>query len=79
VIGLQRQLGISIILVTHDIDEAVYMSDRVVVLNNKPASVVDVVDVPLGREREQIATKSDPDFMEARNRVMREIMGQPTK
>lgn len=79
VIGLQRQLGISIILVTHDIDEAVYMSDRVIVLNNKPASVVDVVEVPLGREREQIATKSDPDFMEARNRVMREIMGQPTK
>ena len=79
VIRLQRQLGISIILVTHDIDEAVYMSDRVIVLNNKPASVVDVVDVPLGREREQIATKSDPDFMEARNRVMREIMGQPTK
>lgn len=76
VIDLQRRLGISVILVTHDIDEAVYMSDRVVVLNNKPASVVDLVEVPLGREREQIATKSDPNFMEARNRVMREIMGQ---
>ncbi len=76
VIDLQRRLGISVILVTHDIDEAVYMSDRVVVLNNKPASVVDVVHVPLGKEREQIATKSDPNFMKARNRVMREIMGQ---
>ncbi len=76
VIDLQRRLGISIILVTHDIDEAVYMSDRVVVLNNKPASVVDVVQVPLGKEREQISTKSDPNFMEARNRVMREIMGR---
>lgn len=74
VIDLQRRLGISVILVTHDIDEAVYMSDRVVVLNNKPASVVDVVDVPLGRDREQIATKSDPNFVAARNRVMREIM-----
>lgn len=76
VIDLQRRLGISVILVTHDIDEAVYMSDRVVVLNNKPARVVDVVDVPLGREREQIETKSDPQFVQARNRVMREIMGQ---
>ena len=75
VIDLQRRLGISVILVTHDIDEAVYMSDRVIVLNNKPAGVVDVVDVPLGREREQIETKSDPKFVEARNRVMREIMG----
>ena len=75
VIALQRRLGISVILVTHDIDEAVYMSDRVVVLNGKPASVVDVVEVELGREREQISTKSDPKFVEARNRVMREIMG----
>lgn len=75
VIDLQRRLGISVILVTHDIDEAVYMSDRVIVLNNKPASVVDVVDVPLGRIREQIETKSDPNFVKARNRVMREIMG----
>ena len=75
VIDLQRRLGISVILVTHDIDEAVYMSDRVIVLNNKPASVVDVVEVPLGRTREQIETKSDPNFVEARNRVMREIMG----
>lgn len=74
VIDLQRRLGISVILVTHDIDEAVYMSDRVVVLNGKPAGVVDVVDIELGRIREQIATKSDPKFVEARNRVMREIM-----
>lgn len=75
VIALQRRLGISVILVTHDIDEAIYMSDRVVVLNGRPAQVVDLVEVPLGREREQIATKSDPRFVEARNRVMREIMG----
>jgi len=75
VIALQRRLGISVILVTHDIDEAIYMSDRVVVLNGRPAQVVDLVEVPLGRVREQIATKSDPRFVEARNRVMREIMG----
>lgn len=76
VLALQRRLGISIILVTHDIDEAVYMSDRVIVLNGKPASVVDVVDVDLGRDRQQISTKSEPNFVEARNRVMREIMGK---
>ncbi|WP_290771014.1 ABC transporter ATP-binding protein [Hoeflea sp.] len=76
VIALQRRLGISVILVTHDIDEAVYMSDRVVVLNGKPANVIDVVDVDLGRERDQIETKSDPKFVQARNRVMREIMGK---
>ena len=75
VLDLQRRLGISIILVTHDIDEAVYMSDRVIVLNGKPAGVIDAIEIDLGREREQIATKSDPRFVETRNRVMREIMG----
>ncbi len=75
VLDLQRRLGISIVLVTHDIDEAVYMSDRVIVLNGKPAGVIDAIEIDLGREREQIATKSDPRFVETRNRVMREIMG----
>jgi len=75
VLDLQRTLKISIIIVTHDIDEAVYMSDRVIVLNGKPASVVDEVVTDLGSHREQISTKSNPGFVESRNRVMREIMG----
>ena len=76
VLDLQRRMGFSVILVTHDIDEAVYMSDRVVVLNGKPASVVDTVEVNLGKTRHQIETKSAPKFVEARNRVMREIMSE---
>jgi len=76
VLDLQRRMGFSVILVTHDIEEAVYMSDRVVVLNGKPASVVDTVEVNLGRVRHQIETKSDPKFVEARNRVMGEIMSE---
>lgn len=73
VLKLREDLGITILLVTHDIDEAVYLGDRVVVLGGRPSRVVDDVDVPLGREREQLGTKADPVFIELRTRVMEEI------
>lgn len=73
VLDLRGRLKISVVVVTHDIDEAVYLADRVVVLSGKPATVIDIVDVDLGRERDQILTKSRPEFQEARNRVLGEI------
>ncbi len=72
---VRKHLGITFLLVTHDIDEAVYLSDRVLVLNQKPAVVVDVIDVPLDRDRDQITTKSRPEFAEARSRVYELIRG----
>ncbi|MGO2111831.1 MAG: ABC transporter ATP-binding protein [Pseudoclavibacter sp.] len=73
VLDLRARLGISFVLVTHDIDEAVYLADRVVVLSGKPASVVDVVEVDLGEQRDQLTTKTLPEFGEARTRVLRRI------
>ena len=73
---LQKRLGISIVVVTHDIDEAVYLADRVVVLSGKPARVIDTVDIGLGPDRDQIKTKSDPHFADYRSRILGEIMSQ---
>jgi NitT/TauT family transport system ATP-binding protein len=67
--GLQRELDITVVLVTHDIDEAVYLSDRVVVLSGSPASVAEIVPVDLPRERDQITTKATPAFADARARI----------
>jgi NitT/TauT family transport system ATP-binding protein len=72
---LRRQLGISIVVVTHDIDEAVYLGDRVIVLGGKPATVVDDLDVDLGAGRDQIETRADPRFAELRTRVLTRIRG----
>ena len=69
VLQLQRELGLTVVLVTHDIDEAVYLSDRVVALSGSPAQVAEIVDVALGADREQIATKSTPEFARIRARV----------
>ena len=66
---LQHELDITVVLVTHDIDEAVYLSDRVVVLSGAPASVAEIVEVNLPRERDQITTKSAVEFTDARARI----------
>jgi NitT/TauT family transport system ATP-binding protein len=76
VLALRRELGISIIVVTHDIDEAVYLGDRVVVLGGKPATVVDNLTVDLGADRDQVATRALPRFAELRTRVLTQIRGQ---
>ena len=72
---LQRELQLTVILVTHDIDEAVYLSDRVIALNGRPAQVAEIVDVELGADRDQVATKGTPRFAELRARVHGLIRG----
>lgn len=80
VLRLRRDLGITIIVVTHDIDEAVFLGDRVVVFGGRPSRIVDDVEIPLGRDREQLKTKADPVFIELRTRILQEIKnnGIPT-
>lgn len=69
VLDLQHTLGVTIVLVTHDIDEAVYLSDKVVVLSGRPASVTEDVPVSLPSPREQIATKAEPEFLALRAHI----------
>ena len=66
---IRDDLGMTIIVVTHDIDEAVYLADRVIVLSGRPASLAADLEVPLGRTRDQLTTKADPEFVELRRRL----------
>jgi len=70
VIRLQHTSGLTTVLITHDIDTAAYMADRVFVLGGKPASLIDTVSTGLGRQRDQLTTKSSASFLETRNRVL---------
>ena len=70
---LHGELALSVVLVTHDMDEAVYLSDRVVVLNGKPATIATVLDVDLGATRDQVETKSTTRFTELRGEIYRII------
>lgn len=70
---LQREHKVTVVLVTHDIDEAVYLSDRIVVLSKNPARVVEVVDVHLGDDRDQIRTRETMEFGELRGQILATI------
>lgn len=73
ILTIQRDVGTSVLLVTHDIDEAVYLADRVVVLSARPSTVLDIVDVELPRSRDQLTTKGLPQFAGYRQRVLQLI------
>ena len=59
----------TIVHVTHDIDEAVYLADRVLVLSRAPGRIVASVDVELSRPRAQTTTRSSPRFLALRNQL----------
>jgi NitT/TauT family transport system ATP-binding protein len=63
----------TIVFVTHDIDESVYLADRVVVLSNAPSHVMAEIDVDIPRPRDQIETRADPRFVELRAEVAKLI------
>jgi NitT/TauT family transport system ATP-binding protein len=67
---VRSRLNKTILFVTHDIDEAVYLSDRIVVLSKSPATVLTEIDVPLQRPRNQIETKKDARFAALRAEVL---------
>jgi NitT/TauT family transport system ATP-binding protein len=69
VLRLQAKFKITILLVTHDIDEAVYLADRVFVLGPPPSVVIRAVTVELPSPRSQTETRSNPRFLEIRNEI----------
>jgi NitT/TauT family transport system ATP-binding protein len=75
VLDVHERFEITVVFVTHDIDESVYLADRVIVLSHRPTTVKEIVTVSLPRPRDQIATKELPEFMEIRGRVIRLIKG----
>jgi NitT/TauT family transport system ATP-binding protein len=73
VLQVHKDYGVTILFVTHDIDESVYLADRIIVLTHAPTEVKDVIPVDLGLERDQIETKGLPEFAQLRTRVYRLI------
>jgi NitT/TauT family transport system ATP-binding protein len=76
VLEVRRAYGITVLFVTHDIDEAVYLSDRVVVLSRSPATVRSIVEVDLPRPRDQADTKGHPRFGELRTELFELVQTQ---
>ncbi|MGW4488024.1 ABC transporter ATP-binding protein [Amycolatopsis sp. NPDC004368] len=74
-LSVRDRFGMTILVVTHDIDESVYLSDRVIVLSRPPATVAELVTVDLTAPRDQITTRADPKFVHLRADVAAHIRG----
>jgi NitT/TauT family transport system ATP-binding protein len=57
---------LTMLMVTHDIEEAIYMSGRIAAMMRRPASVAVTLDIDLPRPRDQLATRALPRFLELR-------------
>jgi nitrate/nitrite transport system ATP-binding protein len=69
---IKDELNNTVIMVTHDVDEAVLLSDRVVMMTNGPeATIGDIQPIDLSRPRDRIALVDDPDYMRYRSNVLR--------
>ncbi|MFI7543995.1 ABC transporter ATP-binding protein [Actinoplanes sp. NPDC049599] len=76
--ALWQRLGMTILFVTHDIDEAVYLGQRVLMLSASPTVVQDELVVDLPAERDQLHTRADPRFAAQRTRVYSQIQAAKT-
>jgi ABC-type nitrate/sulfonate/bicarbonate transport system ATPase subunit len=69
VLRLWQARGTTMLLVTHDIDEAIYMSDRIVIMSPRPGRIERSIDIPLARPRE----RSSPDFLRLRSDILEHL------
>jgi nitrate/nitrite transport system ATP-binding protein len=71
VMALHQKLGNTIVMITHDVDEAVLLSDRIVMMTNGPSATIgEVLDVPLSRPRKRLDLATDPLYLKCRKRVL---------
>ncbi|WP_052339855.1 ABC transporter ATP-binding protein [Gorillibacterium massiliense] len=65
-IRIWRERGTTMVMVTHDVDEAIYLSDRILVMTTRPARIETSIQVELARPR----ARGNPDFMQLRSRIL---------
>lgn len=71
-----RETGVTVLLVTHSVAEAVYLANRVVVMGPRPGRIVEELDVALPDDRDYGVTMEEPEFNRVASRV-RELLGSP--
>ncbi|CVI58624.1 ABC transporter ATP-binding protein [Agrobacterium leguminum] len=72
VMEIHARLGNTMVMITHDVDEAVLLSDRIVMMTNGPAAHIgEVLDVPLARPRNRIELASDKTYLKCREAVLK--------
>jgi NitT/TauT family transport system ATP-binding protein len=68
---LAKEQRITVVFITHDLEEAIYLGDRVVALAPNPGRVAETIAVGLARPRNQLTTREDPVFLAHRHRLFK--------
>ena len=69
---IQNELNNTVIMITHDVDEAVLLSDRIVMMTNGPAATIgEILEIDLERPRDRLALAEDPHYNNLRSEVLR--------
>jgi NitT/TauT family transport system ATP-binding protein len=71
--SIRERLGVTVLFVTHDIDESVYLGSRVIILSSSPTVVQEDLAIDLPEERDQLETRALPRFIELRHHVYEQI------
>jgi NitT/TauT family transport system ATP-binding protein len=73
VLTIARSSKVTVFFVTHDLEEAIYLGDRVIALQANPGRVARVFDVPLPHPRDQLTTRESPEFLKLRRELFKYV------
>jgi NitT/TauT family transport system ATP-binding protein len=79
ILELWTQQGFTAVLVTHDVDEAVFLADRIAVMSRRPGMIQEIVETGMPRPREAVSTHESPRFLEVRHRLLTHLLAKPAQ
>jgi len=77
ILDLWTKNRLTVMLVTHDVDEAVFLADRVAVLTHRPGVISEIVQTGLPRPRDAVVTREDPRFLKVRHHLLEKLLARP--
>ena len=69
ILSIVSDSNVTAFFVTHDLEEAIYLGDRVIALEPNPGRIAELIDVPLARPRNQLTTREEPEFLALRRKL----------
>ncbi len=74
ILSIVSESNVTAFFVTHDLEEAIYLGDRVIALEPNPGRIAELIDVPLARPRNQLTTREEPEFLALRRKLFDFVM-----
>ncbi len=70
ILRIWKERGTTMLMVTHDVDEAIYLSDRIFVMTPRPAKIEEIIEVTIGRGENQGRQRDSSDFLNLRSKIL---------